>query len=532
MTLRKSRGCFCDSYYDPARSSAEEYIQAAAAAYNAGLTGADVNGVTSPVLTRSQRDAAYMAGRADARNGQTTQASTEIAQTAQPATQQTTTAPAAAQTVAPAAQTTPGGSSETTMNTVPESVKTEGIKKADAEAAAKGYKINWYTGTLVTTDTDGTHERRAVVDLDNKVMWIAADDEDADPYQLWKHEEYHTLPKNTRAQIAQQFLDTHQDDLNELIDEYVKAYTYAVDADGKPLVGADYITEEILADAYAGIDVLAGTYTEAEGATKFTEETRAAVESAETEASTERGPPAEGQKFSSRAQKGRPIELETMDNNRFERLRQFHGDLPAEWYAFTNDFFYVYSNQSYMDYTILAQARINEKNRNAINAFMEALEDGTFSPAETFDSWTSAFRRGKGRYNWNRINDRYAGKTEASHGVDVRERGSKRSGDSEKGGSNRGESVKHSTKITKQQDTDYMAAVERETPRPRRRWWTRRRRRRGILSRRGMDRAIWSTSSRAGSGEKTRGQKRANAGFLRETTTRQIRIIRPASCGS
>ena len=38
----------------------------------------------------------------------------------------------------------------------------------------------------------------------------------------------------------------------------------------------------------------------------------------------------------SRAQRGRSVEIETMENNRFERLRAMRGHLPKEWFAFTS----------------------------------------------------------------------------------------------------------------------------------------------------------------------------------------------------
>ena len=132
-----------------------------------------------------------------------------------------------------------------------------------------------------------------------------------------------------------------------------------------------------------------------------------------------------------RAQRGRSIEMETMENNRFERLRQFGENLPSEWYAYTGGYFYVYSNHSFMDYTVLAKAKITEKNRADIDRFMEDLENGTYEGAETFSSWTSAFRRGKGRDSWHRVGTTRTGTAGRNDGVDVRERGSKHSGNFE-----------------------------------------------------------------------------------------------------
>ena len=94
----------------------------------------------------------------------------------------------------------------------------------------------------------------------------------------------------------------------------------------------------------------------------------------------------------------------------------------------------IYSNQSYTDYTILAKVSITGKNRNAINDFTETLENGTYEHSKTFDSWTSHFRRGKGRYSWDRIRNGNGGAAMRSDGVDGGKRGSKNAGDSQESG--------------------------------------------------------------------------------------------------
>ena len=155
-----------------------------------------------------------------------------------------------------------------------------------------------------------------------------------------------------------------------------------------------------------------------------------------------------------RAQRGRSIEMETMENNRFERLRQFGDDLPAQWFAFTKDYFYIYGNQSYMDYTVLAKVQITEKNRADIRAFEEEAKNGAFKPAETFDQWTSYFRRGKGRYSWDRVRSGNRGAAVQVDGVDERARGSEHIGDSAEDGGI-GE-VNYSLKVTDKKTLDFL----------------------------------------------------------------------------
>lgn len=81
-------------YYDGSQN-ADDYIEAATTAYNAGLEGKPIQSATNPALTQTQRDAAYMAGRAAARQGQT-----------EPA-QATVPEPAAAKAAPPTVDTTP-----------------------------------------------------------------------------------------------------------------------------------------------------------------------------------------------------------------------------------------------------------------------------------------------------------------------------------------------------------------------------------------------------------------------------------------
>ena len=90
-----------------------------------------------------------------------------------------------------------------------------------------------------------------------------------------------------------------------------------------------------------------------------------------------------------------------------------------------------------MDYTVLVKARITSDNRSDIKRFTEELENGTYEYSETFNSWTSAFRRGKGRYHWDSIRTGKRGAAVRTDGMDVRERRGKHSGNSEENSGNR-----------------------------------------------------------------------------------------------
>ena len=130
-----------------------------------------------------------------------------------------------------------------------------------------------------------------------------------------------------------------------------------------------------------------------------------------------RAPPKGGVRFS-RAQRGRSVEIETMENNRFARLRAMRGHLPKEWFAFTSGKFYIYSNQSFTDYTILATANITKQNKAYIEDFIEEVSNGTFPSSETFNQWTSSFWRGKGRNSWYSNDAEYSRNARRNDGVD------------------------------------------------------------------------------------------------------------------
>ena len=127
----------------------------------------------------------------------------------------------------------------------------------------------------------------------------------------------------------------------------------------------------------------------------------------------------EGKRFSTKAQRGRSIEQETMENNRFERLRQFGEDIPDIWYAYTADHVYLYRNYSYTDYKVLDKRKITDENSFEVEQFEEEIRNGTYTSAETLDRWASHFRRRKGCNSLYRSRTGNAGTTGRHDGVDV-----------------------------------------------------------------------------------------------------------------
>lgn len=174
--------------------------------------------------------------------------------------------------------------------------------------------------------------------------------------------------------------------------------------------------EEMCCDALGRMNIFEGTDLNSESYGKAQDTVRKYA--AERTGSKGRAPPKKGGVKFSRAQRGRSVEIETMENNRFERLRAMRGHLPKEWFAFTSGKFYIYSNQSFTDYTILATANITKQNKAYIEDFIEEVSNGTFPSSETFNQWTSSFWRGKGRNSWYSNDAEYSRNARRNDGVD------------------------------------------------------------------------------------------------------------------
>lgn len=319
------------------------------------------------------------------------------------------------------------------------------IKEAKAFAEQHGLELVAFVGGNLTINSeDGTFEARAYI-YGNKVV-VRADHPNFSLMQLLKHEIGHDKIRKGNVDMKKVYdaiVDFATEEyVQHVIESYVAAYASLTGYD------VDYILEEILCDYEAGMNI----FSKENVPDSFWEMSQKILESDAVKQDSVRGPPADV--MFSRSRRGRSIELETMENNRFQRLRQFGDDLPSQWYAYTRDFFYIYSNQSFMDYTILAKVSITSKNRVAINNFMEALEDGTYKYTEAFNSWASCFRRGKGRYTWDSVRNGNRGTAVPANGVDVRKRDGKHDRNTEEGSRPGENEIKFSHEVSFNVDTE------------------------------------------------------------------------------
>ena len=285
------------------------------------------------------------------------------------------------------------------------------LKSSGRDIGLKGKKqMALYARIINPLRARNRSEFRGMVDTENKTVMVRSDHPDISAEQIMRHEMGH-------AAIAQGDISLDElrgkmlSDLTEKeLDSAVEVYRHAY---GGTISEAETF-EEMCCDALGKINIFAGTEHDSANYAKVQESFR--KHTAET-ANKGRAPPKGGTKFS-RAQRGRSVEIETMENNRFERLRAMHGHLPKEWFAFTSDKFYIYSNQSFSDYTILATANITKQNKAYIENFIEEVSNGTFPSSETFNQWTSTFRRGKGRNSWYSNDAEYSRNARRNDGVD------------------------------------------------------------------------------------------------------------------
>ncbi len=300
---------------------------------------------------------------------------------------------------------------------IPESEYDDGMHQIAEDQEAQGRKVVFVSGALEFVEDGKVDVARGLIAEDGKTMWIQADGV-VSPEQIALHEEYHAIVKADPSRInrmKKKINKKYKGKLNVLIKMY--AALYFTDENGKVTVSSKYILEEIFADAYAGIDVFEVIPDAAARATDIQEDIRGGTKALQ---STRAPPGNSGVKASRLPQRGRSQEIETMENNRFERLRKYRDNLPSEWFAFTKDYYYIYSNQSFTDYTILLKVKITNRNKMAIDNFTKEIENGIDGSTTAFDSWFAHFRRGKGRYSWNSISSAGVGTTKRTNGMDGR----------------------------------------------------------------------------------------------------------------
>lgn len=328
-TLGKAGAKALTSMYDAAAQDAESYFEGMTAYYNAGKDGAKLSSVKDGgALTQAQKQAAYLAGQSDAQvsgkenvaaslasgyTGGITNTETEVIQNggkegnqsgsrdgertygvapAEPSTgvsggtekaqsgaetqrRRAESLRAAVQAQGIVSQSTAGqgistGTNAKTLRVIPSSLYTPEMQTVAQAQKASGRAVTFFAGEMELNGTDGTFRARGAISADGKRIWVRADHDTLTVEQISKHEEFHALvkkdPELMRRTRDELIAGRSEAELLELVNAYIDWYGWSD-------VSIDYVLEEVLADAYAGIDVFE-ELSSYEGATRFTETTQ------------------------------------------------------------------------------------------------------------------------------------------------------------------------------------------------------------------------------------------------------------------
>ncbi|MBO7670385.1 MAG: hypothetical protein J6S60_07320 [Oscillospiraceae bacterium] len=180
-----------------------------------------------------------------------------------------------------------GGTDETSMRLV-RNYRDAEMREIEADAAKNGVKVEFFLGEIRAMKGGKKIAARGEYSADGKTFFIALDDPDFTARQIYDHEDFHARSHNDAElqEVAAGIIESHSAaELREMVRAYVNAY-------GWTNMTNEDIVQEILADAYAGIDIFMGRDV-FEGATRFTEDVRGAVKAREGEQQKTRGPPSE-----------------------------------------------------------------------------------------------------------------------------------------------------------------------------------------------------------------------------------------------
>ena len=287
--------------------------------------------------------------------------------------------------------------------------ETTAMKQARMLARDRGLEVMFYAGGNMTIDGESV---RGYI-IGNRVF-IRADHPQFTADQIMRHEVGHDQIDKGEIDV-----DNVRDRLQarysaEELDKISIAYAEAYAMSGSD-ISSEEIFKEVICDSLGDMNVF-DDLAVGEFLSVLKAETEASMREATNPDAVVNG------KKSRNFRDGRDRDTIAMENNRFERLRPMRDNLPKQWFSYSYDYFYIYENHSYEDYTVLKKVRITERNRHAIEKFTEDCENGAYGSATTFNSLVSVFESRKGRYSWHRISSGNSGAVRRNDGVAVSER--------------------------------------------------------------------------------------------------------------
>lgn len=138
---------------------------------------------------------------------------------------------------------------------MPEELYTQKMRDAAREVEDElGVKVVYFKGTLIREDASRRMRRTAgFFDTTRNEIWATVGSELFEPEQLVLHEKYHAFVAEKRADVMQtvdRIMEQFDvDELEALVQRYVRAYAGVYDNES-----IEDIYEELLADAYAGMN--------------------------------------------------------------------------------------------------------------------------------------------------------------------------------------------------------------------------------------------------------------------------------------
>jgi hypothetical protein len=305
-----------------------------------------------------------------------------------------------------------GGSTEQTVRLVDKASETSSMQEARKNAEARGLKVKFFVGDNLVIKDSGGKWISARAYIKGEHVFIRADHPLYTADQLMRHELGHDMIAKGEVNIAAVRERLKETVGEENIDEVARLYSDAYAGTG---MSADEIWEECICDSLGDMNIFAGVETIGEFFDLALPEIKAVASETKSPTQTRGSPEA---KASRAPRQGRSTEIVTMENNRFDRLREFRDALPNMWYARTYDYFYVYSNRSFTEYTIIKKIKITDANSQLINAIEGALKDEINGDTKTFNDWLESFRSRKRSHSGNNANASRGGSAGPVDGMD------------------------------------------------------------------------------------------------------------------
>ena len=196
---------------------------------------------------------------------------------------------------------------------VPEELYTQKMRDAAREVEDElGVKVVYFKGTLIREDASRRMRRTAgFFDAERNEIWATVGSELFEPEQLVYHEEYHAFVAEKRADVMQTVDKIMEQfdvkELEALVQRYVRAYAGVYDNES-----VEDIYEELLADAYAGMNRFGDTLNATQYQQAVKENIKPATKENERAMRDTRGAP--GRKFSiSETDDGRAVAVVDSD---------------------------------------------------------------------------------------------------------------------------------------------------------------------------------------------------------------------------